>query len=132
RRLWDGPPPWDPDPRKSELAQWLGARARERHVALSLDEAAYVVAATGNDLHALDGALDRLAQRAGGSIHDLVGWSNGGSPFDAAELLLSGDPGRAVAAIEALFRAGVRATAGDSAVDRPALLAIMHGALPST
>jgi DNA polymerase III delta subunit len=131
RKLWYTAPPWDPDPRKSELAQWLGARARDRRVALSPDEAAYVVAATGNDLYALAGALDRVAQRGCRSVADLVGWSNGGSPFDAAEMLLSGDPGRAIAAVEVLFRSGFRDKSGEREADRTALLSILFGSLRS-
>ena len=27
RKLWDSPPPWDPDPTRTELAQWARARS---------------------------------------------------------------------------------------------------------
>ena len=50
RRLYDSPPSWDPDPRKAELVQWCAARAKVMGVPLDLSEAAYVVAATGNQL----------------------------------------------------------------------------------
>ena len=52
RKLWDSPPPWDPDPRKSELALWVRARSGDLGVCLTPDDAAYVAAATGNDLAA--------------------------------------------------------------------------------
>ncbi|MBI5362789.1 MAG: hypothetical protein HZA53_06390, partial [Planctomycetes bacterium] len=108
RRLWDPPPAGDPAPRKTELVPWRRARARERSVPLEPDEALYVAAAVGNDLHALDAALDRLAQRGPGreSVRALIGWTSAASPFEVAENLCRGDGSRAVGGVVALFRGG--------------------------
>lgn len=129
RRLWDSPPHWDPDPRKAELVQWLLARARERRIGLDAGEAAYVAAATGNDLSALDGALDRLAQRGRKSVREIVGWTGGASPFQLAEDLCRGDAARALSGIEALFRSGFQDRDGSRELDPNALLAILFGSL---
>lgn len=131
RRLYDSPPPWAPDPRRSELVTWLQARAREKRVTLSPDEALYVATATGNDLFALDAALDRLLARGKQGVRDLVGWSSGGSPFELAEHMVSGDAGRTVAGIEALFTLGFQAKDGEREIDRAAVLSITLGALRS-
>lgn len=129
RRLWDGPPPWDPDPRKSELVQWTVARARERKVSLTLDDALYVAAATGNDLFGIDAALERIGRRAGGSVRGLVAWTSGGSPFELAEHVCRGDLKQSIAGIEALFRLGFSDKGGEREIDRGALLVITFGAL---
>lgn len=129
RRLWDSPAPWDPDPRKTELVQWVTGRAREKRVPLALDEALYLATATGNDLFQLDAALDRLAHRAGQSVRSLVPWSSGGTPFDLAEHLARGDVARSLAGIEALFRLGFADKGGEREMDRAALLVITLGAL---
>ena len=92
RKLWDTPPPWDPDPRKAELVQWLAVKAREEGVQLSPEEAAYVVAATGSDLFALETQLEKLRGRGKEGVRELVGWEAGDSPFTVAEHLLLARP----------------------------------------
>jgi DNA polymerase III delta subunit len=131
RKLYDSPPPWerDPDPRRTELAQWLLARARERTLKLSPDEAAYVVAATGNDLGALDGALDELARRGSKGVRESVAWTGGASPFRLAEDLLRGDAAAGLAGIEALFRSGMQEKDGARETKPEALLAVLLGSL---
>ncbi len=129
RKLWDTPPPWNPDPRQAELCLWLVARARELAVRLSNDEAAYVVAATGNDLYALEGQLARLGDRGSSSLAELVGWNSGGTPWELAETLVDGDLRRSVAGLEALFAAGFHARDGTRTVDRGGLVAMLVSAL---
>ncbi|MFT5052704.1 MAG: hypothetical protein ACI8QZ_004141 [Chlamydiales bacterium] len=129
RRLWDSPPPWAPDPRRAELVVWVLARARELDVALQPDEAVYVAAATGNDLYALEGQLERLRTRGEAGIIELVGWQAGGSPYAVAEALVTGDAKCAVAGIEALFQAGFQGRDGARTIDRNAILALLSGAL---
>ena len=131
RRLWDSPPPWDPDPRKSELVAWLAARARERGIPLKPDEALYVAAAVGNDLYALDAALDRLLQRGSKGVRELVGWTSAASPFQIAEDALRGDAPKANAGLEALFRSGFQEKDGSRELDRGALLPVLFGSLRS-
>lgn len=129
RRLWDTPPPWNPDPRGTELVAWLVARAAERKIALKPDEALYVAAATGNDLYALDAALDRVARRGGEGVRSVVGWSSAASPFQVAEDLCRGDAARAVAGVEALFRSGFQEKDGSREADAGALIAVLSGSL---
>lgn len=129
RRLWDTPPPWAPDPRRAELALWVLGRARELGIELKPDEAVYVVAATGNDLFALEDQLERLRSRGANAVVELVGWQSGGSPYAIAEALVTGDAQRAVAGIEALFQAGFQGRDGARTIDRPALVALLFGAL---
>ncbi|MBL8857663.1 MAG: hypothetical protein JNL28_04040 [Planctomycetes bacterium] len=129
RRLYDSPPPWDNDPRKTEVMQWLTARARERKIPLTPDDALYVATATGNDLYQLDAALERLSHKTGGSVKGMIAWSAAGSPFDVAEFMLRGEVARSVAGIEALFKLGFADKSGEREIDRGALLAITLGAL---
>ena len=128
RRLWDTPPPWDPDPFKTELVQWLLARARERQVKLSLPEAAYVVGATGNDLA---GLLERLKVLAdgGGRVEQRVAWEAGGTPWDLAEKMVDGAAAQAVEGLEALFRSGFQGRDGRRTADAPALANVLSSAL---
>jgi DNA polymerase III delta subunit len=129
RRLWDSPPPWNPDPRQAELVQWLIARAREREIGLDAAAAVYLVQVTGNDLYALDAALDRVAERRARGVSDVVGWTRAASPFQTAEDLCRGDAPRALAGIEALFRAGFEERDGSRERDVDAVLAVFLGSL---
>lgn len=131
RRLWETPPPWDPDPRRSELVQWLLSQARERRVALTPDEAVYVAAATGNDLSALLDRLEQLRGRGDAALRQLVPWDSGGSPWDLADRLIDGDAARAVSGIEALFQGGFRGRDGERTADPGALVTLLNGALQS-
>ena len=129
RRLWDSPPPWDPDPRRSELVQWVLARARERRVQLGPDEAVYLAEATGNDLPGLLDRLDQVKERGGKGLSELVSWDAGASPWDLAERLVDGDVHRAAAGIEALFQGGFQGRDGSRTVDRPALVVVLTSAI---
>ncbi|QDU67052.1 DNA polymerase III subunit delta [Engelhardtia mirabilis] len=129
RRLWDSPPPWNPDPRQVELVQWLVARARELGVRLDPDQAVYVVAATGNDLDAIEDQLERLRHGGQRALQEVIRWQAGGSPFAVADHLCRGDLPRAVDAIESLFQGGMTGRDGGKVVDRAALGAILIGSL---
>lgn len=129
RRLWDNPPPWNPDPRLAEPVQWLVARARERGAALTPDQAAYVVAATGNDLAALDEQLGRLAAAGGASLREVVGWEAGASPYDLAEHMVLGRAARAVAGLETLFRGGAAQRDGSRVLDEASVAIQLAAAL---
>jgi DNA polymerase III delta subunit len=131
RRLWDSPPPWDAaqDPRKSELAQWLVARARERRIALDANGALVLVAASGNDLAALDAQLDRLAAGGGTKLVDLVSSDAAGSPFKVADELARGDAASAIFGLETLYQNGIREDDGTKKLDRTALFAMLAPAL---
>lgn len=129
RRLWDTPPPWDPDPRKTELVQWTVLRARELSVTLSSDEALYISAATGNDLSAIDTQLERVAHRGKESVRSLVPWNSGASPFSVCDALLAGDAARSLSGLEALFRGGFQGRDGERETDAAALQAILLATL---
>jgi DNA polymerase III delta subunit len=130
RRLWDTPPPWDPDPRKSELAQWTGQRASELGLRLSVDEATYVALATGNDLTAIETQLEKVRRGGRERLRELVGWDSGGSPWKAADEVLGGQLRRSLAAVEALFRAGFHSDRdGRTEVDPRALTAMVLGSM---
>ncbi len=129
RKLWEGPPPWDPDPRKAELVQWLVARARELGVRLPPAHAAYVAAATGNDLYALEGQLEKLRRSGGRALTEIVDWGAGASPFAVADDLCGGDLARALAGVEGLFRGGFQGASGGRVVDPTALANILVASL---
>lgn len=131
RRLWDTPPPWAPDPSGSELVQWLLARAKHKGVRLDPREALYVATATGNELSALDQAIDDLARRGQASVQAVVGWTGAASPFQVAEDLLRGDPAASMAGIEKLFRSGMRTKEGAREVKPEATLAVLMQSLRS-
>lgn len=132
RKLWDTPPPWSPDPRKVELALWVGTRSRELGLRLSPDDCAYLAAATGNDLAAIDTQLEKLRQGGPQKLREIVGWNSGGTPWKAADELMGGDVARGIAALESLFRAGFHSDRdGKTEVNPAALAAIVLGTLRS-
>lgn len=117
RRLWDSPPSWDPDPRKAELVQWTARRAGALGVEIDPSEAAYVAAATGNDLAAIEDQLKRLVGRGREAVQGLVTWDAGASPYEVAEHLVAGDVKRAALGIESLFKAGASQRDGTRTLD---------------
>ena len=129
RKLWDTPPPWDDDPRKSELVQWLVSRARALKIPLQPDEAVYVAAALGNDLAALENQLEQLRGRGTEGVRSLVGWDSGGSPYVVADRLCEGETARAIAGVEALFQSGFSGGSGTRTMDRSAVVAMLGSAL---
>ena len=129
RKLYDSPPAWKPDPRQVELVLWFAERAREASVRLTPDQAAYVVAATGNDLFALEAQLERLRGRPASELHALVGWNAEGSPWRVADNLVAGNAARAVSGIEGLFRGGFKQKDGKRLVDAGGLVPMLLSAL---
>ncbi|MDA1265205.1 MAG: hypothetical protein O2816_09030, partial [Planctomycetota bacterium] len=129
RKLWDSPPPWDPDPRRSELVQWLLGQARERKVTLGPDDAVYLCSAIGNDLAALLDRLNQIRDRGGEGLQQLVAWEAGASPWELAELLVDGDARRAVSQVEALFQGGFQGKDGTRMVDHAALVSLVTMAI---
>ncbi|MEO1698398.1 MAG: hypothetical protein AAFU73_13955 [Planctomycetota bacterium] len=129
RRLWDSPPAWDPDPRKAELVQWTAARARALGVKLDLSEAAFVAAATGNDLSAIEDQLQRLVGRGAEAIAELVAWDASASPWEVAEHIACGDVRRAAAGVETLFAGGASQRDGSRTIDTAGIAAQLCTAL---
>jgi len=130
RKLWDSPPPWNPDPRQAELVQWLVQRAGEKGLRLSAAQAVYVCAATGNDLAALDDNLERLrSSSGGGALAELVAWDASVAPWTVADHLVAGDLPRALGGIETLFRGGFQDKSGKRVLDAAALVPMLTGSL---
>lgn len=131
RKLYESPPPWDAaqDPRKSELVQWLVGRARERSIKLDANGALVLVAASGNDLGALEGQLDRIASGGGEKLFTLVASDAAGSPFKVADDLARGDASNAIFGLTTLYRNGVREDDGTRKADRTALFAMLAPSL---
>jgi len=133
RKLYETPPPYDrdPDPLRAELVSWVVARARELGVKLSAEQALLLVAAKGNELHALEGELEVL--RAGGVSESLarVERDVAAAPFRVAEDMVRGDVARALPGIETLFRGGMQKD-GKRETSAAALLAILFSALRKT
>jgi len=131
RKLWDSPPPWRAgDPTEAETVQWLLARARERELRLDPRDAVYICAAVGNDLFALETALEKLRHGGGKAVRELIGWDSSSAPWGAADKLLDGDLGKAMAAVEALFRGGMSdERTGRRNADPRALSAILGATL---
>ncbi len=132
RKLWDTPPAWAPDPRKAELALWVGTRSRELEMRLSPDDCAYIATATGNDLSAIDTQLEKVKREGRDGLHKLVEWSSGGTPWKTADELLCGNAARGISAVETLFRSGFHSDRdGKTEVNPAALGAIVMGTMRS-
>ncbi|MDP6519858.1 MAG: hypothetical protein QF599_09595 [Planctomycetota bacterium] len=131
RRLWDSPPPWSPnaDPRSTELVRWILERSGEKEVKLNRDQAAFVAAATGNRLAALDDQLERLRRGGERELAEVVGWDASASPFDVAEQIVLGDLPRAMAGLESLFTAGFEEKGGGRKRDLGAIVQLLLSAL---
>lgn len=107
-------------------------RAGELELRLSPDDAAYIAAATGNDLSAIDTQLETVRRGGGKALQELIGWNSGGTPWKVASELLGGDTARGLAAVEALFRAGFHSDRdGKTEVNPIALSTILFSALRS-
>jgi DNA polymerase III delta subunit len=131
RRLWESPPPWsrDADPRSTELVRWTLDRAKDLDVPLNRDQAAYVVAATGNRLSALDDQLERIRRGGEKSLAEIVGWEAGASPFEVAEQIVLGDLPRAISGLEAMFTSGFEEKGGGRKVDSGAVVQLLLSAM---
>lgn len=129
RRLYDSPPAWDPDPRKAELVQWCAGRAKGLGIPIDLGEAAYLCAATGNDLSSIEDQLARLVGRGREAIQELIAWDASASPWDVAEHIVSGDVKRAVAGIETLFNGGASQRDGSRTIDTAGIVAQLSTAM---
>jgi DNA polymerase III delta subunit len=129
RALWDTPPPWDPDPTRSELVGWIDARARELGVRLSRDAALLLAKVKGNDLSALDSELANLAQSGPAAVAALAS-DAAGSPRRLADLLADGDRAGALAEIERLWQGGFdKGRGAGRETSSGAILAVLFGSL---
>lgn len=131
RKLWDSPPPWKAgDPTEAETVQWLLARARQRELRLDARDAVYICAAVGNDLFALETALEKLRHGGGKAVRELVGWDSSAAPWSAADKLLDGELRGSLGAVEALYMGGMNDDrTGRRNIDPRALSAILGATL---
>lgn len=116
-------------PQRGQLVRWIESRARALGLKLSNDDAYYLACATGNDLSALDSELKGLEASGGGNLREKIAWEHGGTPWQAADDLLSGQPARALAALEALFKGGFTQKDGRSEKSAGALAPMILGTL---
>ncbi len=129
RKLWATPPPWgNPDPTRTELAQWVARRARELGVRLSPREAAYVAGAVGNDLAEIDSRLGSLATGGTGDLLRDVPWESAQAPWELADPILDGDLAKALVGLQSLFSAGFEDKEGRER-DPAALANVLAGSL---
>lgn len=128
RKLYDTPPPWNPDPSQTELAQWLLRRARELGVRLAPQDAGYVAAATGNDLAALETQLEKLRHGGGAALREIVGWDSSSAPWALVDPFLAGDLPRVLMGLQALYASGFESS-GKRERAPAALAAVLLGSL---
>lgn len=130
RRLYDSPPSWGrADPRDVELVHWVRDRAKERGLALRVEDAVYLAGAVGNDLGALESELARLEVTGTDELRERVGWRSGGTPWEVADKVLDGDPRAAVGAVEGLFAHGFQGKDSKKVLEPAALVAMLTSSL---
>ncbi len=130
RKLWDTMPSWGgSDPSRIELVGWLLERARALDVRLRPDEAQHVALAIGNDLSALESEIERLRERGGKTVAELVGWQAGASPWTVADDMVRGDVRATAEGLEALFRGGFQGRDGARTLDPSGLAQMLMNAL---
>lgn len=132
RKLWDTPPPWQPDPRRVELVRWILERARDEGLELSAEQGLALAAAKGNDLFALEAEIVRAAQ-SGDGLGTQVESTATGIPWVVADDLVAGRLAEAMVGCQRLFSAGFASSSGKREVGQDVLLgmtipAIVKGA----
>ena len=133
RKLYDKPAPWErsPDPRRTEVAEWVQARAKSLGLKISSDQIVLLVAAVGADLSALEGKLADFKNTPGGQFFERLDASAPVSPFDLAAALARGDTRSALRDGEGLFHTGYKSKDGKLEVKPEALREILFNGLRS-
>jgi hypothetical protein len=128
RELYADPAPWDrsQDPRDTELVRWILSRSRE--LALQLT-AVLLVAASGNDLSALENQLLRIQGGGSQKLFDLIASDAPGSPFKVAEDLARGAAPAALFGLETLFQNGMQPDEGAREVRPETILPVLLASL---
>jgi len=129
RKLWDSPPPWNPDPRQAEVCLWTQARARELGGRISAEAAVYICAAVSGGLFAIDDELERLRGAPPGELQKIVGWNAAAAPWTVAEHLATGDLARGLSGVETLFQGGFQEKSGRRLLDPTALATMLTASL---
>ncbi|MHC4939961.1 MAG: DNA polymerase III subunit delta [Planctomycetota bacterium] len=123
------PPEW-------KLAEWVTARARDAHgLTAERDAIEALVTRIGADLGALDGALVRLKEQIApetrlraGDVEISTEEHRSPALFEAGNAVEAGDAERALAAVEAAFREGLRMRA-DTVTESHGVALILLGQL---
>jgi len=131
RKLYDKPAPWErnPDPRRTEVCEWVLARAKLLGVKLSSDQAVLLVAAVGGELGALDSKLGELRHAGPGEFFEQLGSSAPVSPFELANELARGELKASLKGTEGLFRSGFKSKDGKLEVKPDALREMLFSGL---
>lgn len=133
RKLYDKPAPWErsPDPRRTEVAEWVGARAKAKGLKISGDQVVLLIAAVGGDLSTLESKLAEFQHSSGQEFFQRLDASAPVSPFDLASALARGDLRSSLRDGEGLFHAGYKSKDGKLEVKPDALREILFSGLRS-
>ncbi len=131
RKLYDKPAPWDrnPDPRRTEVCEWVMARAKAMGLRLTSDQAVLLVAAVGGELGVLDSKLGEFRHSGAGDFFERLDASAPVSPFDLAAALARGDMKAALRDNEGLFHSGFKSKDGKLEIKLDALREILFSGL---
>ena len=131
RKLYDKPAPWErsPDPRRTEVSEWVQARVKARGMKLSADQVVLLIASVGGELCVLENKLAEFAHMPGGEFFQRLDASAPVSPFELANALLRGDLRQSLRDAEGLFHAGYKSKDGKLEVKPDALREILFSGL---
>ncbi|HUR27751.1 MAG TPA: hypothetical protein VM509_06170 [Planctomycetota bacterium] len=131
RKLYDKPAPWErnPDPRRTEVCEWVLARAKTLGIKLSSDQAVLLVAAIGGELGALDSKLGELRHSGTGDFFERLDAAAPVSPFELASAFARGDLKASLRDNEGLFHSGFKSKDGRLEVKSDALREILFSGL---
>ncbi|HTF87585.1 MAG TPA: hypothetical protein VK843_04190 [Planctomycetota bacterium] len=131
RKLYDKPAPWErnPDPRRTEVCEWVLARAKSMGLKLTSDQAVLLVAAVGGELGALDSKLGEFRHSDAREFFERLDAAAPVSPFDLAAALARGDLKSALTGNEGLFHSGYKSKDGKLEIKPDALREILFSGL---
>lgn len=131
RKLYDKPAPWErsPDPRRTEVCEWVARRAKALGAPLSLDQAALVIASVGPDLPMLESKLVELCAGGPKAFFAQLESMAPVSPFELAGQLARGELRASLLDLEGLFHAGFKGKDGRLEVKPDALREMLFNAL---
>lgn len=133
RKLYDKPAPWDrnPDPRRTEVCEWVLARAKELQLRVTADQAVLLVAAVGADLCALESKLGECKHAGGAEFFRELESAAPVSPFDVASAMARGELRDSLGGSEGMFHSGFKSKDGKLEVKPDALREILFSGLRS-
>ena len=131
RKLYDKPAPWErnPDPRRTEVCEWVMTRAKVLGLRLSSDQAVLLVAAVGGELSVLESKLGEFRHSGPGEFFERLDASAPVSPFELAAAIARGDLKAALRDNEGMFHSGFKSKDGRLEVKLDALREILFSGL---